>query len=85
MDETFILTFTRLGRLFCGIVLGRLRVDDDDDRNCGGGDGMDSAAGAAAAAARTTDDVLLLGLKWLRRGRSVGVGGGPRTILRPRL
>ena len=76
------LTFTRLGRLFCGIVLGR-RVDDDDR---GGGDGMDSAAGAAAAP-RTTDDddVLLLGLKWLKRGLSIGVGGGPRTVLRPRL
>jgi hypothetical protein len=84
MDETFSLTFNRLGRLFCGIVLGRGRVDGDD-RNCGGGDGMRSAAGAAAAAARTTDDVLLLGLKWLRRGLSVGVGGGPRTVLRPRL
>ncbi len=80
MDETFILTFNRLGRLFCGIVLARGRVDDDDRV---GGDGMGSAAGAAAP--RTTDDVLLLGLKWLNRGLSVGVGGGPRIVLRPRL
>lgn len=75
------LTFTRLGRLFCGIVLGR-RVDDDRG---GGGDGMGSAAAAAAPRTTDDDDVLLLGLKRLRRGLSVGVGGGPRTVLRPRL
>lgn len=75
------LTFTKLGRLFCGIVLTGGRVDDDDRIGCG--DGMGSAA--AAAAPMTSDDVLLLGLKWLLLGRNVGVGGGPRTVLRPRL
>ena len=40
---------------------------------------------AAAAAPMTSDDVLLLGLKRLLLGRNVGVGGGPRTVLRPRL
>ena len=77
------LTFTRLGRLFCGIVLGR-RVDDDD-RGGGDGDGMGSAAAGAAPRTTDDDDVLLLGLKRLRRGLSIGVGGGPRTVLRPRL
>ena len=78
------LTLTKLGRLFCGIVLTGGRVDDDDRVGCG--DGMGSAAAAAALmAANDDDDVLLLGLKRLKRGLSVGVGGGPRTVLRPRL